>query len=348
MRELILHIGMHKTGTTTIQRTLKKFDNGTARYAQLYDFNHSIPMYTLYSEARYEYHIHSNLGRSREDIDAIVKDTRESLNREFSLGRDRLIISGEDIALIDPMGVDSMASYLEQNVDRIRVLAYVRDPFGFASSALQQRIRGGLMTVDVPPTEYRKRFEKFIDRFGQEAVEFIDFSKLSLSGTSVLQDFCERVEIDHLCFNEAHANTSTTLNAIRLILKFNRAGLRSKGNPQLVKTRNALIHRLTRMFEGPSFQIPREIAAAGIDWDDVAWMEKVSGLSLSDGLQESPDIKSIKDPLAAIESLLTKVDSKELKQLKAHVHKIDPSLSLTNDTGALLNTLYVAMHLSAK
>ena len=345
MRELILHIGMHKTGTTSIQSSLSQFDNGSVRAARLGDVNHSVPMFTFFSEDRYDYHVHRSHGRGRTDIDAIVEDARDCLIKELSLGRDRLIISGEDIALIDSVGVDTMATFLEQHVDNIRVLAYVRDPIGFASSALQQRIRGGQRRPEIPATDYRKRFEKFVDRFGQDAVEFVGFSKSALNGTSVVQDFCNRVGIDHSSFKENRTNISSTLDCIRMLFLFNRAGLKSSGTPQLVKTRNELALKLSRLFDGPDFRIPSEIAASGIDWDDVAWMEKASGLSLSDARQGAADIAVTDDPLAAIESLLTTVDPRPLRRLKALVAQYDQSLAETNSPEALLNALYVAIHL---
>ena len=345
MHELILHIGMHKTGTTSIQSSLNRFDNGSVRYAQLSDVNHSIPIYTLFAQEKYKYHIHRNRSRSRADVDVIAQDTRDSLNTELALGRDRLIISGEDIALIDPAGVDAMANFFEQRVDRIRVLAYVRDPIGFASSALQQRIIGGNRQTEIPTPEYRKRFEKYIDRFGRSAVEFVGFSKSALNGASVVQDFYERIGIDHSSLKEKRANISATLNGIRMVYLFNRAGMKSTGNPQLMKTRKALIHQLNSLFEGPNFRLPDEIAAAAIDWDDVKWMEKASSLSLSESLQESHGNNSLDDPTAYVESLLTTVDPKALRCLQAHVAKIDQNLSQTNDPSALLNALYVATHL---
>ena len=60
MRTLFLHIGMHKTGTTSIQNTLAKYLNtGPFVYADMspYD-NHSVAVYTLFSERPLMHPIH--------------------------------------------------------------------------------------------------------------------------------------------------------------------------------------------------------------------------------------------------------------------------------------------------
>ena len=62
MREVILHIGMHKTGTTSIQRSLHKINGGGFRTIRFQEKNHSIPLKTIFSEDRLNYHIWKNQG----------------------------------------------------------------------------------------------------------------------------------------------------------------------------------------------------------------------------------------------------------------------------------------------
>ena len=48
--KLFLHIGMHKTGSSSIQFSLNGFENESIRYAKLGFENHSVPIYTAFSE----------------------------------------------------------------------------------------------------------------------------------------------------------------------------------------------------------------------------------------------------------------------------------------------------------
>ena len=47
MQEVILHIGVHKTGTSSIQNALHRFDDGGTFYAQLGNNNHSAVMHAI-------------------------------------------------------------------------------------------------------------------------------------------------------------------------------------------------------------------------------------------------------------------------------------------------------------
>ncbi len=344
MSELILHIGMHKTGTTSIQASLKQFDNGSVRYAQLCDVNHSIPLYTLFSSERHDYHIHHSRGHSDADIDQMVVDTRADLDKELALGRDRLIVSGEDISLIDPDGVKALAEYLDGKVERVRIIAYVRDPVGYASSALQQRLRGGGKALAVPNPEYRMRFEKYIDCFGESAVEFVSFDECLREGASIVQDFCGRVGIDPSEVEERRANESTTLECARMIYRFNDTGLPASGNMRLVRTRLRFIHQLGQIFPGPSFKIPLECISQCVDWSDVAWMENATGLSLENGVSKLKTRDSQADPVAMIKKELGDITDESVKVLRAEVAKIDTSIASGCDVSTLLNVLYLSLY----
>jgi len=73
MKEVILHIGQHKTGSTSIQFNLQDFDDGKSRYAQLGHPNHSVPLFTFYSHQRYRYYINYNVGRTKPEVDKICE-----------------------------------------------------------------------------------------------------------------------------------------------------------------------------------------------------------------------------------------------------------------------------------
>ena len=69
MDEVILHIGMHKTGSTSIQLSLNGYDDGETIYANLENINHAFPIYTIFSANRYDYHW-KNLGFNLSEIDS--------------------------------------------------------------------------------------------------------------------------------------------------------------------------------------------------------------------------------------------------------------------------------------
>ena len=84
MKEVILHIGLHKTGTTSIQRALKGYNKNGVKAIGFEEKNHSIPMYKIFSESRYKYHIWQKRNYSRGDIEKKRNDYLEILTSECS------------------------------------------------------------------------------------------------------------------------------------------------------------------------------------------------------------------------------------------------------------------------
>ena len=353
MKELIVHIGMHKTGTTSIQSSLNRFDNGKIRYARLSDVNHSIPVYTQFSNQRHQYHIHTTRGLSPSDIDAKVVEFRRDLDKELTQDRHTLILSGEDISLLESDSVKALKEYLTPHAERIRIVAYVRDPAAFASSALQQYIRGGHGQASIPSPEYTNRFKAFVDHFGVDSVEFIRFDKDTLRGGSAVQDFCHLVGIDPSEINERRGNESTTLECAQMIYHFNRFGLPSAGSPLLTKVRGQFLHRLSSCFTGSGFKIPQDWVTAHIDTADVAWLQSVSDLQFmgSEQLQNAHTNRSEdanKDYIEDLHNMLATIDRENVQKLKEEVAKIDSHIATSDDVTSLLNFLYTSILLDTK
>lgn len=71
MGNITLHIGMHKTGSSSIQLALAGFDDGNTTCPDLGYENHSIPFYTAYSENHQKYHIWKRAGLDTAAIEEI-------------------------------------------------------------------------------------------------------------------------------------------------------------------------------------------------------------------------------------------------------------------------------------
>ena len=62
--EVLIHIGMHKTGSTSIQASIKDYNDGVSAYASLGDENHSVLIYTGF-DANYQSYGYWSLPRPR-------------------------------------------------------------------------------------------------------------------------------------------------------------------------------------------------------------------------------------------------------------------------------------------
>jgi len=339
--EVILHVGMHKTGTTSIQSALNNFDDGTVRYAQLNDVNHSIPIYSLFSKNKYEYQIHKNFGRTPAQIDAINDSTVVDLERELSMDREKIIISGEDISALKPDEVQSLVTWIKAQVGSLKVLAYVRDPVGFASSVLQQGIYGGMQELCIPTPDYRNRFEAYTQCSEVDGIEFVEFKKNELVDGSVVSDFCSRGGFDGSGLKEQRVNESMSVECAQLLYHFNRFGVTASGNAALVNSRNHFSYFLSQNFKGDSFKIPKDWVWANMRMDDIAWMENVSGIQLAPPDSISQNSAGSSDVL---EEVLGNVESSTLCKLQNIVSEIDSSVGCDTDVTNLLGFLFASFY----
>jgi hypothetical protein len=276
---LILHIGMHKTGTTAVQEALAGFDDGQTRMAALRHPNHSIQMLTCFAQDPTKYHVWVRQGIDPERVLRVRAAMRRELLAELSLPRRQLVISGEEMSLMRPPSVLEMADFFAPYAADVSVLAWLRPAVGYIGSALQQMIRAGQATALLPRPSYRARFAPFADRYGRGAMTY----RLYREGGSTVTEFCDLLGIPPQAVQDRRDNVSLSDTAMRLIWLLNRTGPATTGTPARLAARSATIRHLARRFPG-RFALPPDLAAAGIDRADIAWAEAETGLSLSDGI----------------------------------------------------------------
>ncbi|MCA0873439.1 hypothetical protein LCL97_21625 [Seohaeicola saemankumensis] len=275
---IFLHIGMHKTASTSIQVSLRQLADGTTRYARLGAPNHSVALLRMFDDAL----VAKARARAAEDDDggagardrvaAALEDSLQSPERN-------LILSGEGLTRMSPEGIARMQAYLAPRCREIRVLAYVRDPAGFAPSAWQQRIKGGLPDFRVPTPNYRARFEGFIDVFGRAAVEFVRFAPKSFRNGCIITDFCDRVGVDVSQIERHHVGSSMSGEAAALLMLWNRQ--QKRVTPRTRAASTSLQAVLKEAFPG-KFSFSPELIAAHLDQADCDWMEAQAGFALAD------------------------------------------------------------------
>jgi hypothetical protein len=282
--QAIIHIGMNKTGSTSIQNSLKNYDDGEAFYARLSHVNHSIPVFTAFANNFKQYHIWLKMGLSEAEMEAKRKKFRQELEAQLSrVDRRRLIISGEDISSLDAAGARDLIDLVQCYAKDIKIVVYVRDPIGFAASSFQQRVKDG--SADIPKIirpNYEKRIAKFIDILGAENVLIRLFSKETLKGGSVVEDFCSITGISMDGIQEVRANESVSLECLKLMFLFNRTNPCYSGDAVVTTSRLKLNASLAKAYkDGQSIDKSRFSAIA--DFEDGKYLEDNFGLKFSSG-----------------------------------------------------------------
>ncbi|MCF8365320.1 MAG: glycosyltransferase [Bacteroidales bacterium] len=151
IKNIFLHIGVHKTASTTIQNTLYIEREKLAEAGVLYpEFkagniavsNHSIPFYSLFSNKPEGFHFNVSHGfTTAEAINHLHDEYRQQLETQIAgFSGNNLIISGEDISLLGESGLRQLRDYLiviTQPRVTISVVMLARHPVTKFRSALQ-------------------------------------------------------------------------------------------------------------------------------------------------------------------------------------------------------------------
>lgn len=170
MKTVLRHVGMHKTGSTSVQASLAGYDDGAVRYASLSHYNHSKELWAAFSSDRYKTRAFKQRGLTSAEVDELASSSKEAIRQELSYDRRTIIFSAEDICIMRPRDLQSMCDFIAPECDQIRILFYARDPAGYSSSSFQKMIKVNAKTAYVPLPKYRERLEKFYNILDEESI----------------------------------------------------------------------------------------------------------------------------------------------------------------------------------
>lgn len=279
MRTIHLHVGMHKTGSSSIQATLASADLSRApfRYADLGSPNHSRVLAMAVMDEPHRWTARNGSApltpaqgaaeqaRHRDRIAAAIAADPE---------RD-LVFSGEAVTTLDHEEVGRLVTLLEPH-GNLRVIAYVREPRGFLESSLQQRIKSGLCDFAAERTGpiYRHRFESLEAAVGRERITYVPYERDALRGRCVVQDFCLRIGLELDPAQVVIANEGISQAGLALLMAHSR-WRRSQALPRRAGPRRRRLTELCAQLPGAKLVLSEAYldVALGRIADDIAWME---------------------------------------------------------------------------
>lgn len=203
----VVHVGLHKTGTTSLQRAFRSSkNNATLRdagilYPTSWPENHSIPVYSMFSDNPEDYHINVGAGRDLDTTQALNVRYRSDLISELLMADcSELLISGEDISVLSKAGLHSFRQFLHPICgDNVDIVAYVRHPVEWAISQMQEAIktratyseafRHALTAVQTLPN----RLHALLDVFGSTRVRVFRFEDAVSDPEGYLRHFLKSV-----------------------------------------------------------------------------------------------------------------------------------------------------------
>ncbi len=296
-----LHFGMPKTGTTSIQHSLHRFENDKIVYAKFAETHHSTGLQLLFSEdgMRFNQTAHDRK-LAKIGVDSLRKRYKRRLDASVSGDRD-MILSSELISdRLTFAELTKLRDYLRQHFDEIRAIAYVRPFQSSAPSNFQQRIKSGSDVFSVGTAGYRKRIEPFFTLFGRENVELVPFIRNQLKGGDVVVDFLTRVGIDPAAVVPVTKNEARSLEAIAQIYMQNCFAPIGLEGPLQNRRRLALSLDLAG-FGTRKVGFSKELMDEAVDRcaDDIAWISKEIGQDMTGSYVE------VEEPLRDVQHLMS-------------------------------------------
>jgi len=326
---LIIHIGMHKTGSSSIQRSLDTQRVGNNyKYCKLRAFNHSVEIYTLFSKALHPIHIKQGINTRKELLHINHKTEKLLIGNILNYNRENLIISGEDVSSMNMDSLNRMRDFFDRYFKEILIVAYIRSPKSYIESAFQQLVRGGMGSFNLENSypNYKDRFEKFDLIFGKESVKLWKFEHKAFKNQDVVEDFCYRLNIDINKKNIYRINESISqeaLSILYLLRKYSNESIRDIKKFHIDLKKVEILSKI----EGKKLKFSNALLKPILDKnkDDIKWIESRLQEPLRDDIKEDS-----KDSIGSEDDLL-KIDEESIYKLYKIVgYDKKPKLDLNN------------------
>ena len=317
-RKIILHIGLPKTGTTTIQNVLYAnreylLEQEKVLYPSLAP-NLTTPLCTIFLDKPQRHIANKMAGLTTEEIAGRQKEYLESLEAEVSSSRwDTLLLSAEGVSNLSASELAKLREWGEKYSSKWTVLVCVRHPVGYVSSVIQQLMKGGdtlrQLYEKLPMPNYHGKISNAISVFGRENVQVFDFNAATESNDGVVGTFATQAGLaestrDLLASRAVRDNESLSLEAVRVLDSLNRQRPMFDGNVRAPRRPNpgqelAYIGRIKgRKFDVPN-SVKEDIRQRGRE--DIAWLNETFGLDLYRDVADF--VPRVEDPEEPVEAL---------------------------------------------
>ena len=288
--ELILHIGLPKTATTTIQHVLDSAKPELAARGVLYPGTTRSQLELVGRSQQRQTEAKGGPGSLDEAMGRVAEEIR-------ALWPERVVLSCERMSLVSPGSVARLQRairHLLPEVREVRVLAYLRDPIDWATSLCQQRLKMGTtrlaeFVADPWPIGLEGVLAKYVDRYGREAVALRHLRPDRLVNSNVVDDFMAAIGLPGFAVPGPAPMLNRSLSQPGAQVADLMAGLMPRGQRDGV--RKHALRRLLQGIEGPRFVLPRAAQARilAASRGDLDYIRRLWGLELGADLAEPPD-----------------------------------------------------------
>jgi|GEM_PF-6907778 len=235
---LVLHIGRHKTGTSSIQETLRenriRLKSQGLYFPKSYYANHSITFAPLFdSRVEHKFFLKETYGLDTvPDIHNKEKKLMKWWIKQFKRFQasncSHFIISSEDLSLATEEMIKNLKEFCAPFFDEVIIIAYYRSAQDYYCSYIQEKIRFG--SAGINATEniesvqmFLPTLSLFIKYFGKESICIRRFEQNLLINQNVVVDFFDTIGFSDVIktINIIRVNESIGKYSLSLLSNFN-------------------------------------------------------------------------------------------------------------------------------
>ncbi len=336
---ILIHYGLPKTATTTVQNALFSLKPRLLSEAGLLypgnTSNHTDQLCTAFLIDPRKHISNQLTGMSLDMLRMRGRETLDKFRKEIEVAQPkRIIFSAEGLVNINVQELASFRMWLSEFSDDIKVICVVRDPVTYAASVTQQHLKGGdtldVMYADPPLPGFRPRIGKACTVFGRENVHVHSYESMAGAEGGVIRAFVSAIDLegslaedvigaatfDNASLSRGAALLLSKLNEIRpLVVDGKRGALRSEQEVPMLQS-----------IRGAKFQLPPEVVEKAFQKSrsDVDWLNKEFGLDL---YRKPPELELVTD-LAGDEVFLQTISTLLSNLINfQHRHLLETQLS---------------------
>jgi len=262
MAPCILHVGMPKTGTSSIQDSLfHGLSDPRFRYVSLGHVNSAIFLATLFGSQPETFWLFRRSRRSPDEIDRMRRGFAARLRRVLRTAAARgqtPIISAEYCWQLTEAELARLSNFFTTEGFVVRIIAYIRPIRSWLESHFQQSVKIGGHAFDptlaacpaeTRPYHYAGKLAAFERVFGRENLTVRPFIRAGLAGGCVVRDFCGTLGVTLDPRAVIRSNDALSGEAVRLLYAYNR--FRSPAAVRSVNQRFLLLKRMEEVTGDP-------------------------------------------------------------------------------------------------
>lgn len=300
--KLILHLGMPKTGTSSVQDTFYTHETDQFSYMKWRAPNHSGLLALLFLDNAHKQAGFQFADNPEQEVEKQRAEWLQVLPGYFAEKRNHTVLfSAESGFVVPTVARERMRDFFSNYANEIKVIVYLRPPVSFMESSLQQNVKTGQGPVELSQQwpRYRERVGDLDRIFGRENVTLVKFDRKTLIGSDIVKDFAARIGEVVPADRIVHSNESLGLKSLafmHLLRREVRPGTQQE-RALLQRSLNLLVAQLQGV--GPKMVLDAAIMNRVLDdqKEDLDWIEARLGAPLRDTPQQSENAISSVDDL---------------------------------------------------